>query len=344
MICPLCNEREGNKKNTHYLTDGIIRQCLNLDGGNGREKGFYFDMSHPGFVEMGFQRETDSEALRKELGREPNDQEIENAKKNPYSTDNVFCKQCEDLFTKIETDFQAVELPKFRGAKLTGMTNVELANIKLSRLFWLIQVWRSAVCVPALKISPTLMERMRLLILNHTTASTNELSDFHMSVSFLETTGKPEEMTRNLVGFMKRDNMLAIFMCDFVIQYSYDPDDIKYDELFGLNEPDFKNFINYQEDKFKIKVISNQKRNEFISKYHGEQVKLKNQHYSSSLAKIWKTLFNRTVPPDVVAKFLKEIADNKDEDVLHYSKENIMKITMAFINDNMPNRLGPSDD
>jgi hypothetical protein len=45
MICALCKEREANKKNTHYLTDGVIRSCLNHDGGNERENGLYFDVS-----------------------------------------------------------------------------------------------------------------------------------------------------------------------------------------------------------------------------------------------------------------------------------------------------------
>ncbi len=29
MICALCQEREANKKNTHYLSDGIIIVIIN---------------------------------------------------------------------------------------------------------------------------------------------------------------------------------------------------------------------------------------------------------------------------------------------------------------------------
>ena len=32
MVGTLCKEREANKTNTHYLTDGIIRSCLNQEG------------------------------------------------------------------------------------------------------------------------------------------------------------------------------------------------------------------------------------------------------------------------------------------------------------------------
>ena len=38
-LCKLCSQREADKKNTHYLTDSIIRTCLNKDGSNIREQG-----------------------------------------------------------------------------------------------------------------------------------------------------------------------------------------------------------------------------------------------------------------------------------------------------------------
>ena len=46
MKCALCQDREANKRNTHYLSDGIIRKCLNIGGTNERERGFYFDISN----------------------------------------------------------------------------------------------------------------------------------------------------------------------------------------------------------------------------------------------------------------------------------------------------------
>ena len=38
-LCKLCLEREANKKNNHYLTDEIIRNCLKLEGSKERDKG-----------------------------------------------------------------------------------------------------------------------------------------------------------------------------------------------------------------------------------------------------------------------------------------------------------------
>ena len=81
MKCALCKTNDADKKNTHFLTDSIIRTCLNENGENIREKGFYFDISNDTpFVDFNFQRHTTVEKLISTLGREPNEEEIEKAK------------------------------------------------------------------------------------------------------------------------------------------------------------------------------------------------------------------------------------------------------------------------
>lgn len=82
MLCKLCNLNEANKDNTHYLTDAIIRSCLNLEGTNSRENGFYFDISNnTPFIDFSFQRNTSAAKLEQMMGRVPSDKEIEKAKK-----------------------------------------------------------------------------------------------------------------------------------------------------------------------------------------------------------------------------------------------------------------------
>ena len=93
MTCKLCKQKEADKKNTHYLTDSIIRSCLNEDGVNVREKGYMFEVSNSTpFIDFNFQRETSQNSILEALGREPTEEEIENAKQIAYSVDYVFCK------------------------------------------------------------------------------------------------------------------------------------------------------------------------------------------------------------------------------------------------------------
>ncbi|HKC67338.1 MAG TPA: hypothetical protein VKG26_03860, partial [Bacteroidia bacterium] len=84
MKCALCQKNESDKKNTHYLTDSIIRSCLNYDGGNERETGFYYDISSSKlFIDFNFQHDTSVGAIEEELGRSATDEEIEKAKAVP---------------------------------------------------------------------------------------------------------------------------------------------------------------------------------------------------------------------------------------------------------------------
>jgi hypothetical protein len=147
MICKLCNLNEATKKNTHYLTDSIIRSALNIDGSNSRDKGFYFDMSNDKpSVEFNFQRSTPMEKFELETGRQTSDEENEMAKEILFSVDNVFCPDCEKLFGEIETPFIENILPKLRNSNLDGLTELTFEQSKIIRLFFYLQIWRNAIC------------------------------------------------------------------------------------------------------------------------------------------------------------------------------------------------------
>ena len=152
MICKLCKEREANKKNTHYLSDGIIRKCLNIGGTNERERGYYFDISNENpFVEFNFQR-IDEVNLEKALGRNPSEEELEKARQIPFSVDYVFCSVCEKSFTNIESEFSAKILPKFRAENLKDVDSISFEEVSLLRMFFYIQIWRNSICEEIFKL------------------------------------------------------------------------------------------------------------------------------------------------------------------------------------------------
>jgi len=246
MVCALCKEREANKKNTHYLTDGIIRSCLNQDGSGEREKGFYFDLSNKSaFVEFNFQRETSVEKLEESLGRQPTDEEIQNAKNIPFSVDFVFCNQCENIFSEIENIFIDTILPRFRNTNLNGVNQININERKEVRLFFYLQVWRTHICENTLKLSGVAAENLRKIILNYQTITLDELNNYPLSVTYLQTTGDLKEYTTNFVGFTNDKNPYLIFLNDFVIQFFELTESIRFFDFHGLNTVDkFHNFIN----------------------------------------------------------------------------------------------------
>ena len=288
ITCALCKNEKENKKNTHYLTDKIIRSCLNQDGCNEREKGLYYDISNTSpEIEFGFQRNTSIERVQQTLGRDTTDKEINNAKKNPFSVDTVFCKECEDIFTSIESKFITNILPLFREQNLNDKEELTHKDSKIIRLFFLLQIWRTSVCESTFVLSDTIKENLRNLILASFNASDKELKQYPLSVTYLQTLGGSNEFTRNAVGpTCDGKQPHIIFMNDFIIQFYEKESDIRFDNFYGLNSRNtFRKYININEDEFRFQILSDAKRKSFlINKDSGKRQKV----IESELLERWK--------------------------------------------------------
>ena len=333
MKCALCQTNQANQRNTHYLTDSIIRTCLNQDGSNVRETGFYFDISNETpYIDFNFQRETSIEKLERSLGRKVNDEEIEKAKKIPFSVDYVFCKNCEDLFTKIETSFIEKILPKFRNSNLTGTKGIELEENKITKLFFYLQVWRTAVCEDIYEIETSAFEILRNTILNNEKIDNDNIPIFPIHITYLQVLGDEKEYTSNLVGCTNDTNPNIIFMNDFVIQLFDSENSISEIEFYGLNDTkDLKQLINLDNKKFKIKILENDRRLEIITRLNREE---KVQQAVSSILerfiKKWFSIFG-SLPNQFLMKEYADYVTEGDFDVLKYTEEVIGAKENVFI-------------
>lgn len=331
MTCALCRNREANKKNTHFLTDGIIRSCLNIDSSNIREKGFYFDLSTDlSYVDFNFQRATPVEKLKESLNREPTEQEIEDAKKIPFSVDYIFCKFCEDIFTIIENKFILNILPKFRNQNLTSCDVLKLAEIKIIRLFFYLQIWRTSICTKKCQISDKTSECLRSIILNHKTVEKSEINQFPISIIYLETL---DDYTTNYVGFTDTKNPYIIFMNDLIVQFYESKESITFIDLSGLNsKSDFRDYINSQEDLFNFKILHDKSRVQFWRNFLTElKVKPTINRYTENFIKLWRKIFNKKPSKQLVEEYLNKIIGQEAFNVLKYSEEEIIEKTARFI-------------
>lgn len=332
MICSLCKDREADKANTHYLTDGIIRSCLNQDGSSEREKGFYFDLSSKSaFVEFNFQRETSIEILEESLGRQTTDEENHNAKKIPFSVDFVFCNQCENIFSEIENSFINTILPRFRNTNLNGVCQININKCKQVRLFFYLQIWRTHICDKTLNLSEVIAERLRQIILNYKTTTLEQLNNYPLSVTYLQTTGDIEEYTANLVGFTDDVNPCLIFINDFIIQFFESIESVRFFDFHGLNTEDkFHKFINYEEDTFVIPVFQNAERNQFLDAINADKAKSTLDFYLNSFETLWFSVFGNYPSVQITQEYLNDIIGD-DFEVLKYSRERIIELMRSFI-------------
>lgn len=268
MKCALCKHTEADKKNTHFLTDGIIRSCLNENGENIREKGFYFDLSNDSpFVEFNFQQRTTPEKLESALGREPSETEIEKAKHIPFSVDFVFCASCEAKFTSIENKFINKPLSNFRSKKITNQF-IELDDFKTIKSFFLLQIWRTSICDPLFKINSATSEVLRLAIFNNESISADSLKDLPVSVTYLTTGKDSTDNGANFVAYSDDKNPNWIIMNDFVIQFYDDNNSISFFDFYGLNDSnDYLKYLNSDSSKFIFKVFTQEQRLRFLKDF-----------------------------------------------------------------------------
>ncbi len=333
MICELCKEREANKKNTHYLTDSIIRTCLNLDGANEREAGYYFDVSNnTPFVDFNFQRGTSIPKLEESLGRQATEEEIEKAKEIPFSVDYVFCSHCEDIFTSIETPFIETILPQFRQSNLTGTNQIELAQNRIAKLFFYLQVWRTAICEDVYNLSEDTMESLRLTILNSDSIDNCDIPNFPFHITYLQTVGDASAYTNNFVGCTSDRNPNIIFMNDFVIQFFEAENLIRTIEFYGLNQSnDLEQFINTNNDRVNVKVLPNQSRLDLVGRINREEKVQKSiSYFVETFAKQWFIIFGGFPNQYLTQEYLEFISAG-GFDILKYTQESIIEKTTEFI-------------
>jgi hypothetical protein len=334
MVCKLCQTREANKKNTHYLTDGIIRTALNQAGSNEREKGFYFDLSNDNpYVAFNFQRGTSVQNLEDALGRPATEEEIDQAKRIPFSVDYVFCSECEDKFTKIESPFLDKILPLFRDSDLSGTETIVLSRdeTKLAKLFFYLQVWRTSICEKIFNLNQETAEELRCIIENYETIEEHELN-LPILITYLETTGGEAVYTENFVGVTDDKNPNIILMNDFIIQFFDDKNSITKISFYGLNESgDFNYHVNTNSEDFKIKVFHNAERKAFLkSMSTKEKAQHTVAHYIESFAKIWYLTFG-TIPNEIWVQQYLEFLFKDDFMALSHTEEMIIKKTKEFI-------------
>jgi hypothetical protein len=329
-ICALCKKNKPDKKNTHFLTDAIIRPCLNEDGSNEREKGFYYDISTGKMdTEFNFQRGATEATFLKEMGRLPTDEENKKARVIPFSVDYIFCTDCENKFTKIEDAFTKKFLPEFREKNMEQTTGFETFDYKTVRMFFLLQVWRTSICTQILKLSPLIEEQLRVII--HEDLQ-EEVNKFLLNVTYLNTTGGAKEYTTNFVGYASGKNPYIIFMNDFVIQFFEPVMFIGYMRLYGINHPlSFGLFNNYKEKKFFLKVINNVKRKEILKEAVLDiRVKPLINSFANSFVNDWVKQFGEHPGDKLTQTFIQGLVDWSDLPTIEQlSKERVA----AYIDD-----------
>ncbi len=156
--CLLCQEREATKKGSHIIPSFFMKRINSIDGCNERdhELGFLIGL---GTVEAYFGRE-----VYEDRRREYTDDESRMEDRTNLDTrDNVFCPECEKLFSKYENKYSQIYNLSFE--------NDLVENTKVSgqdaALFWFGVIWRlSATKHYGASLNADFEEKLRRMVLS----------------------------------------------------------------------------------------------------------------------------------------------------------------------------------
>ena len=186
--CLLCQEREAIKKGSHIVPSFFMKRINSIDGCNERDHELGFSIGL-GTVKTYFGRE-----VYEDRRREYTDDEgrIED-RTNLDTMDNVFCPECEKLFSKYENKYsQTYNMPFDKDlVENTKVTGQEAA------LFWYGVIWRiSATKQYGIRLNTVFEEKLKRMVLSEDIGS----SDIYYALHYCK-------------GYRKDNPTIALFDC-----------------------------------------------------------------------------------------------------------------------------------
>ena len=219
--CLLCQEREATKKGSHIIPSFFMKRINSIDGCNKRdhELGFCIGL---GTVDSYFGREIYEDKRRQYT----NDESRIDDRTNLDIMDNVFCPECEKLFSKYESKYsQTYNLP-FDKALLenTKVSGAEAA------LFWYGVIWRaSATQQFNVSLNPDFEEKLRRILLSEDLKD----SDIYYALHY---TKEYRKYNPTFALFDCKGNVAMLIVDEFMIEFFNGEDATQSDiVLWGMN-------------------------------------------------------------------------------------------------------------
>jgi len=104
-------------------------------------------------------------------------------------------------------------------------------------------------------------------------------------------------------------------------------------DLWGINDRgDFKHFINYNEDTFRIKILDNKRRLEAWNKYHAERAGKQVNFYRRNFTINYLKQYHRPPAPKLVRTFIDAIINGKEfSEEPRYSKARFEQLQEKYL-------------
>jgi hypothetical protein len=332
MNCLFCRKREANQTGSHILTSSLISHCINEPGKRGRNKELMFGISQDGETDLYVGREISIEKIEDVKGRDMTDEELQ-ANNNELVIDNIYCRECEALFAKIENEFSKSLLGRLRN----GEKDIE-ENILL-RLYFLIQIWRlSTVKYNDWALEKDYEENLRETLYtacNSYPELSDEISERINSIPIIIHHLETEEgkESDNIVGVPDEINPYVFFLCDFILQLFPGGLPEELPSPHGINDGFGAEVIQVSEDTIVVNHISNAHRKSIVKSVFQGQAGPALKSYIGQFVKT-ATKNGIVISGELIAQFVRELVSEPDVQISErYSQERVKEVILRIINE-----------
>lgn len=349
-ICKLCKNAIADKTNSHILSHSLIKEAINYEGQNEREKEHSFSISPQNIeVYLGQSALTPDileKIYNKELSYEEIDEIVTKNTPNPYARDYIFCSNCEDRLGKIEGYFKENIYRKLKEGK--PISNKNNTNLVI-RVFTYSLIWRiSLVRFNDFQLDAKIEEKLRVILDNCLSKNTSEMLEnlaknkeditaYPLILTFLE--ASPEsDMTENVIWVDLYAKMPYFFIINnLAIQFYTKESHTRSTprSFFGLTDlVKTKECVNFKEDNFKISVVNNENRLSILKEVFAFNAHLKIQKIVEIFRLLYKNI--RRVEPTKEQEYLllqRIIHDEKVNNEGKYSRIHILHHIANYLNE-----------
>lgn len=297
--CLLCQEREATKKGSHIIPSFFMKRINSIDGCNKRdhELGFCIGL---GTVDSYFGRDIYEDRRRQYT----NDESRIDDRTNLDIMDNVFCPECEKLFSKYENKYShTYNLPFEKDlVENTFVTGAEAA------LFWYSVIWRiSATGHSNAKLNLEFEEKLRQIVLSEDTSDSDIFYALHYCKNF-------RASNPTFALFDSEDNVAFFIVDEFMIEFFKGEDATQSDiVLWGMN---FKCDVPNLNNGKKVERIGllPMKRFELINQNILHQL-IRRIDFRGKFNEMHKTLFGCDMPEIIFQEVMAEVHKAKLADI-----------------------------
>lgn len=283
-MCKLCKKKPANQTGSHIFSFFLIKGAVNEKGEVHRDKEILFGISPTNFIDTYFGRSINPEKIEEVKGRELTDEEIEK-NKNPFTIDNLVCRDCEKRFGSVETYFKDKVYDKLitndfkeeTDKRGTAIKICEGVDNRMIRLFIYLHIWRAAAArYNDWKIKPKEEEELRQILDEHLGMTQEEtiklvedseaqFSHLPLIVTYVETEEGRE--TENAILIDRSKMPYCLIMNDIVVQFfikeSHARGSINW--VYGISDMVEKmKHLNFKEEEFKIGRLNDDQRKKFV--------------------------------------------------------------------------------